>query len=383
MTSSIKNFFLSLGLLILIVSLFFIPEIHGLYKTYFKVEKTIVVKETPEVIEPVRKASKVEENDLDKILALLQSGYLDNPKGTKASLNTKSLDPLDPKILDSLGEPKITWANIKAPAMKQAFANAQKESRAINAELSDRYQKSKFALLNFSNGVAWIQKAETSSTSPEKALAYIEQLDLEVTRALVEENAERSEYVRWSRVSLGPLLSGSRAAREKLKLNMPYRPSVTIVAANLKRPPPKDYYKYFSKGRNIPTSIRVSGFIFGKDTDQLVLYRNGLRLSKISLKKKVDEEGKRTFRFTSNRGDGIYTVRAVDKYGSVADYHYLFFPRADNFPRRSDRSVVLPFFSVIDTKNFSIREVDPRLNQFFLLTASLPEIVEEVGFSRF
>ncbi|GEM_PF-3838566 len=380
MTSSIKNFFLSLGLLILVVSLFFIPEILGLYRSLSGGEKKVVVERAPEIIEPVRKASRVEGNDLDKILALLSSGYLENPSGMKASMDPKNLDP---KMLDSLGEPRLTWANIRTPAMKQALSNAQKEARAINVELDDRFQKSKFALLTFSNGVAWLQKAEPSATSPEKALAYIEQLDLDVTKALIEEQAERSEYVRWSRVSLGPLLSGSRAAREKMKLLIPYRPGVTIVAANLRRPGPKDYYRYVSKGRNIPTSIRISGFVMGKDTDQLVLYRNGLRISKISLKKKVDDEGKRTFKFSANRGEGIYTVRAVDKFGSVADYHYLFFPRADQFPRRSDRSVALPFRSVIDVKNFSLREIDPRLNRFFLLTAALPEGVQETGFNRF
>lgn len=383
MTSSIKNFFLSLGLLILVVSLFFIPEILGLYRSMVGSSEPRLAEKAPEVIEQVKQASTFKGTELDKILGLLSSGYLDNPSGIRASVNVRQVDPANPQVLDSLSEPKITWANIHSPEMKKAFTNAQKEARAIIADLGEGYERSKFALLNFSNGVSWISRAEPNSTTPEKALAYIEQLDLDVTKALIQEKAQRSEYVRWSRVSLGPLLSSSRAAREKIKLIFPYRPEVTLASVNLRRPPTKDYYRYVSKGKNIPTSIRVAGFIIGKDTQELFLYRNGLRISRIPLRKKTDEEGKRVFRFSANRGDGIYTIRAVDKYGSVADYHYMFFPKADQFQRRSDRSVALPFRSVMDVRNFSIKEVDPRINRFFLIATALPQQAQEAGFTRF
>ena len=256
--------------------------------------------------------------------------------------------------------------------MRNAFREAQKNAAAILREMPEKYQQTRFALLSFVNGTGWIQRAEKSSTSADRALTYIEQLDMEVTTAMIRESVDRSDFLSWSRISLGPLLSSSRAVRMKMKLEIPFNPRVTLAAVELRRPPRTQYGKFISNGRSIPTMIRVAGYVVGKDTSKLMLIRNGKRATRVSLRGKPDEEGKRSFRFSANKGDGLFLLRAIDTQGNIVDTYYSFFPRADAFPRRKNNSVILPIQSVSDPKDFVVAEVDPRLDRFFRVASSAP-----------
>lgn len=380
MAGAIKNIFVSLMLLGLVVSLFFIPELISVYRSFSSgsSKSTIIAhkaasKEQSSEIEVKKVSKETADTNLDKIFNLVSDGYLENPSGeqqAKASLNPQSLDP---KVIQNLGDKGITWELISTNAVRNAFRDAQRNAATILKTIPEKNQQTRFALISFINGTGWIQRAEKSSTSAEKALAYIEQLDTEVTMAMIRESVDRSDFIAWSKVSLGPLLSGSRAIRMKSRMEMPFNPRLTLASVELRRPPRSEYSKYFARGRPIPTLIRVSGFIIGKDTNKLVLIKNGRRATRISLKAKPDDEGKRMFRFSANRGEGLFTLRAVDKDGNIVDNIYSFFPRADLFPRRKNNSLMLPIRSVTDPKDFSFGEVDPRLDRFFKVASSSPQ----------
>lgn len=380
MTGAIKNIFVSMMLLALVVSLFFIPELISLYRSFSSGNSKapiIAQKSTTEAKSnkaPIKNVSnEIPKNNLDKIFNLVSEGYLENPAGdkqAKASLNPQSLDP---KVIQNLGDKTITWDLISTNSVRNAFRDAQRSASTILKTMPEKYQQTRFALISFINGSGWIQRAEKSSTSAEKALAYIEQLDTEVTMSMIRESVDRSDFIAWSKVSLGPLLSGSRAIRMKSRMEMPFNPRLTLASVELRRPPRSEYSKYFARGRDIPTLVRVSGFIIGKDTNKLVLIKNGRRATRVSLKSKPDEEGKRMFRFSANRGEGLFTLRAIDKDGNIVDNIYSFFPRADMFPRRKNNSLMLPIRSVTDPKDFSFGEVDPRLDRFFKVASNSPQ----------
>lgn len=379
MAGAIKNIFVSLMLLGLVVSLFFIPELISAYRSFSgqsSKPKVIAKKEAPEpkaeAVEVKRVSKDSAETNLDKIFNLVSEGYLDNPSGdpqAKASLNPQSIDP---KVIQNLGDKSITWELISTNSVRNAFRDAQRNASSILKTMPEKYQQTRFALISFNNGLAWIQRAEKSSTSAEKALAYIEQLDSEVTMAMLRESVDRSDFIAWSKISLGPLLSSSRAFRMKSRIEIPFNPRLTLASVELKRPPRTQYSKYLSNGRHIPTLIRASGFVIGKDTHKLVLLRNGRRATRVSLKGKPDDEGKRMFRFSANRGEGFFTLRAIDKDGNIVDNIYSFFPKADAFPRRKNNSLMIPIRSVTDPKDFSIGEVDPRLDRFFKVASNAP-----------
>lgn len=379
---SIKSLIMSLLFLTLVVSLFFIPEIVDAYKTYSSqgvstkqslfsglIEKAsnniknVSIKNQNSSAENSSLESEVKspKNALDKVLALVSSDYLANPTGDpKASLNLSTMDA-GLKPLEGRG---VSWPMILQDSVKKSFRSAQTESENILREVPDSYTETKSALVSFINGLAWIQRGD-KSMQPEKALQYIEELDFKVSEAMFKERLDRGIFLRWSSINLGTLLTNAQAQRTRNRISVPFNPRTTLAAVEIRRAFRTDYTKYLRKGKKIPTRISITGFIMGTDTQTLELYRNSDLISKIIIPKKPDNEGKRLFRFSINRGEGLYTIRAIDSFGYVHDTHYQFFPRAEIFPRQRNRVMVIPVVEPQNKRKFSISEIDGRLDGLF------------------
>jgi len=375
---SLKSLVISILFLTLVVSLFFIPEIVDAYKTYSNQstvassfsglmdkaseESSAEIKEESDAIKYAEiNSSDSPKSSLDKVLALVSSDYLSNPTGEpKASINLSTMD-LGLKPIEGRG---VTWQMITQESVKKTFRIAQAESANILKELSDDNVNSKNALVTFINALTWIQKGD-KDMKPEKALNYIEELDFNVSENMFKEGVDRGIFLKWTKINLGELLSNSKAQRARTRMALPFNPRTTLASIEIRRPQRIDYRKYLSRGKNIPTRINISGFIMGSDTKTLELYRNATKVSRISISKKPDNEGKRLFRFAVNKGEGLYTIRAIDSFNYVHDTHYQFFPRAEIFPRQKNRIMLIPVALPQNKRKFSLSEVDGRVDGLF------------------
>ena len=377
---SLKSLFISILFLTLVVSLFFIPEIVDAYKSYSNqsasssfaglmdkaAEESSIDQKNESPSAETQTYADINLDDspkssLDKVLALVSSDYLSNPSGDpKASLNVSTMDQ-GLKPIEGRG---VTWQMITQESVKKTFRIAQAESANILKEISDDHINSKNALVTFINALSWIQKGD-KDMQPEKALSYIEELDFNVSESMFKEGVDRGLFLKWTKINLGELLSNSKAQRARTRMSIPFNPRTTLASIEIRRPQRIDYTRYLSRGKKIPTRISISGFIMGTDTQSLELYRNASKISRIAISKKADAEGKRLFRFSVNRGEGLYTIRAIDSFSYVHDTHYQFFPRAEIFPRQKNRLMVIPVALPQNKRKFSLSEVDGRLDGLF------------------
>jgi len=374
-----RSFVLSILFLILVIALFFIPEIIQIQESLLSgksASRRAVSVSSYSVSEEAARLSEIEKNknlsSLDKVLSLINSGYLESKsKGTeiadrqsaRARLNIPPGAPALESVTAEGVEQGVTWKSIRSSEVSKVLRKAKDDVRMLARSISPGAYQSREALLNYQNGIGWLLEGDKSPVTVQQALDYIERLDLDVTRALIRERVDRADYIRWSKISLGPLFVNSKAARLRQEYLSPFNPRITLASVRLKI----GKFKVRSDGRVIPpaSSLNVSGFVMGKDTQKLTLLRNGRRVRNISLQRKVDDQGKRAFRFSVSPATGAIAVQAVDGIGSTVQKTYKFVPRASSFPRSSGRKVLLPFNSVLSSRKFDLKEVDLRLDRFF------------------
>ncbi|NMC61909.1 MAG: hypothetical protein GYA55_01940 [SAR324 cluster bacterium] len=374
-----KSFVLSILFLILVIALFFIPEIIQIQESLLSggsASRKAVSVSSYSVSEEAARLSEIEKNknlsSLDKVLSLINSGYLESKsKGSeitdrqsaRARLN---IPPGAPALESGTAEgveQGVTWKIIRSSEVSKVLRKAKDDVRMLARSLSPDAFQSREALLNYQNGIGWLLEGDKSPVTVQQALDYIERLDLDVTRALIREGVDRADYIRWSKISLGPLFVNSKARRLRQEYLSPFNPRITLASVRLNI----GKFKVRSDGSVIPpsSSLRVVGFIMGKDTEKLTLLRNGHRVKKISLQRKVDDQGKRAFRFSVSPATGAITVQAIDGVNASVQKTYKFIPRASSFPRTSNRKVLLPFNNVLSSRKFDLKEVDLRLDRFF------------------
>ena len=363
-----NNFVITAVVLAVIIALFFIPELLELQKNLFSSSSQTVKKEKVEPLksEKQKLALKVESSPLNRILELLDSGYLDQlkekrmrgesivddleqalntelplPQGPKASLG--SAEEIQPRFVS--GE-QVTWKTLRASSSLKTFKDARKRALEIAAALDPAYSSAKFALYNFVNGLNKIIEGAEKSMKPEEAMAYLEHLDQDVTDSFLKD--------RWADVSLGALFEQSRSQRMKTRSVPAFNPGLTLTYVRVKQP--SDRFGRFNPTR--PALVYVEGFVRGKDAKRMVLLRNGEQVRRISLRKKMDTQGRRIFNIPQRDATGVYTIVAYDKEGSRYARSFSFYDRARQFNwiREQGGTFALPF-----------AESDPRLTSFFMV----------------
>lgn len=392
---SAKSLAITSLILVLVIALFFIPEIISLQDSMLgkSVQKPRAAEsiEAPSTTQVALTTSQPKgdmkgRSSLDRINALLKSGYLENPADGGKVDGDRTLPDVKieggGKPLEKLDE--ISWEKISSPQVRNLFQKAQKEAGVILKGLGEDRQQTRFALLSFVNGVSFILRANKTTMSPSEALNYLERLDLNVTTALLSENSDRADFLRWSKVSLGPIMENSKAERMKSSIQVPYNPKITLASVVIVRPARTEFRRYLLKRKRIPSYMNVGGFVMGKDTRKLVLLRNGRKVRTINMTKGVDPQGKRAFRFTFPRADGVFSIVGYDTTGLTARKNYQFLPRADRFPRDEGDIIYLPYRSVIDLTDFNLNEVDLRLDRLFRVSVdNAPQSDPNSPFERF
>ncbi len=367
-----RSFVLSILFLVLVIALFFIPEIihlqEGILKggnrsqaasvSSYKVDEA---SERQSELDPSKNLSA-----LDKVLVLVNSGYLGGGKDqpvTPDSVRARLNIPGAPAA-SAPEDANVSWKTIRTPQVSKVLKKAKGDVRSLAKIMDANQYQTKEALLNYHNGIGWLLEGDKSPIPVQQALNYIERLDLDVTRAMIKEGIDRSDYIRWSKISLGPLFENGKARHLKQEYLAPYNPRITLARVRIKL----GKARVAPDGRVFPppSSIGVVGFIMGRDTQKVVLLRNGRKIRTIPVRKAVDSEGKRTFAFSLSPANGPIAIQATDALGGVVQKTYRFLPRAAALPRAANgRAVVLPFNNELRSRSFDIREVDLRMDRYF------------------
>mgnify|MGYP000169369442 CR=1 FL=1 len=343
-----KSFLLTTLVVLLVASLFFIPEIVDFQKSITGFGVTKEGESKPEVAserdtaEHTLSTKTGSGSPLDKITGLIDTGYIEQLKAKKVVSGAERFKEA-PR-----GGPKLSWEIIKSRESLDALRTAEREALGLAKALPPDKVGTRYALYNFVSGVRLVLEGAEKTMSPDEAVRYLEFLQLAVSSTMGRENVDRALYNRWVGVSLGPLSEQTKALR-LMQQRAPFNPRLTLTKVVVRKAGGK-HGQFVSRS---PVYVQFVGFVVGQDIKKIELYRNSELLVKKMLLRAPDESGRRFFSPRQFPAVGYYTFRVYDDTGQIYQKTYTFFPRAARFPWR--RGVFeLPF-----------RSGDPRLDRFF------------------
>ena len=379
---SIKNILYIGFLLALVVSLFFIPEIVQFQGKGSAKKKKITATQSMEFSGVnlddliIKKSPSPDLPSLSKIQSMLDGGLLDGDSSKMQSKSTKAGDSASKSedrvsLIKALSDSKITWQELGKPQVKRAIKDAQRDCLQILKDLPAGNNSVRFALINYINGLNILNRAGSKLLEPYQAIEYIEKLDMEVTQSMLSQSTDSSDFEKWKSVSLGGVFEYGEAANMKRDLVMRFNPYLTLMNVNIVKP-----YEYTrdKKGqlkirKNTKTALALTGVILGRDTQKIVVYRNGKRLGTASVGKKANTDGLRVFKYKTKDVTGVYSFQAETKDGQVNVKSYNFYPRATRFRRDMDGVFLIPFQS-FESDEYRINRINTRVDGYFRINAN-------------
>lgn len=259
-------------------------------------------------------------------------------------------EPVEKKAERNLSQSPLTWDKIKSPESQEVLRRAQGEALAISRALPPKKTETRYALITFANAVNAVLTGADQFSSPDEAIGYVETVDQAVTKAIFREGVERADYMRWQQVSLGPELRTSRVARTKAQYQMPFNPRVTLEYVGVRQLEPNI---------EAPASVDFRGYMFGKDIVKVQLRWKNRDLGELGLSEPDPNNGRRYFAYTLTDARGIYTVIAKDSNGDKFEKSYEFFPHAAGYPKNYEGFFEVPYNST------EWGESDPRIDKLF------------------
>lgn len=402
---SARGILYSTFLLLLVVSLFFIPEIVRFQEsvTKSKGSTSIATSSGVDIEDIIPNAKKA--GSLDAVWSMVNGGYLEGqsdeiavpaPDLSASSLAEEGTDPAlsvsggslkdiqDRVFLEkTFSNGQVTWEQLTSSQVRRAFKSAQTSAIKILKGLGERQSAVRFALVNYINGLGWLARGDKKMMSAEEALAYIEQLDINVTQAMLTSEIDAKDFEQWKRISFGPLSANSRASAFKMNHYIAFNPRMTLGNVEIQKDP--DYVQKRNGSwvrKNPRSSVRIEGFVMGKDVKKIVVYRNARRASSLKVSSKGNEDGLRTFKWRYRTAEGLFTFRAISRDGDVFEKSYVFLPRVyGRFKQDADGFFRLPF-GIGDEDGINLRNLDTRLDRFFR-AGSRGASSESQGFDTF
>jgi len=355
--------------LVVVLSLFFIPEIIEFQKSFSSgnnsrdSKKTQVAQKAElDNTDTTASVKNIEADDssgmIDRISTLLDGGK--GKTDARASLAKTSLSAETKGKKRSSTQPpsELTWDRIRAAESRNALTKAKSTATTLMDRLDDRAPGSQHALLNFSNGIDFVLEGSSQKMSAKEAANYLGSLNLAVSRALVREGVERKVVMQWSKVSLGPVLNVEIGAEQAPAQQ--FNPQMTVSWLRLRQRP--------KEGRPDPRArlkAYVGGYVIGDDVESVeVLTAEGGVGRPLNLTRSLKHPGYQFFRFL-NVGERPTILRARSQNGIVFEKVYDFASGTQRFPYEH-RAYRLPFStSFASPRRFVVQDVDLRLDQFF------------------
>ena len=297
-----------------------------------------------------------------------ETGSTDLTLGAPKTGNNSALQSIQDRVLleKTFGGGSVTWEQLNSAEVKKAFKNAQTEASKLLKNLPARQTAIRFALINYINGLGWMTRADHKLMSAEEALAYIEQLDINVSQAMLISEIDAGDFETWKKISFGPLSANSRASAFKTGTYIAFNPRLTLTDVAIFKSP--DYTKQgasWAYNRHQRSSVKLSGFVLGRDTRKITVLKNGRRYGEIRLAGRPNDDGLRAFNYRIRDGYGFYTLRAYSKGGQAFEKTYVFVPKvAGRFKQDDEGYFILPF-ATADADSVNLQSIDMRLDRFF------------------
>ena len=355
--------------LVVVLSLFFIPEIIEFQKSFTSGnssrdgKKTQVAQNSDlDNADTTASINTIDAEDssgvIDRISNLLDTGKGKSDARASLAKTSASADAKGKKRSSNQPASEITWERIRGVESRNALIKAKSTATTLIERLGDRAPGSQHALLNFSNGVDFVLEGASQKISAREAANYLGSLNLAVSRALVREGVDRKIVMQWSKVSLGPVMN-VEIGTEQLPVQQ-FNPQMTVSWLRLRQRP--------KEGRPDPRArlkAYVGGYVIGDDVESVeVLTAEGGVGRPLNLTRSLKHPGYQFFRFLSI-GERPTILRARNQNGMVFEKVYDFPVGARRFPYEH-RAYRLPFSnSFASPRRFVAHDVDPRLDQFF------------------
>ena len=397
---SIKGLIYSALLLLLVISLFFIPELVQFQEKLSRRKQATQFSSAGEVdIDSLLSASKSGKS-LDSILSSIESGKtgavesapgteqlsLSAPSASNKLSESASLQAIQDRVFleKTLSSGQVTWDQLNSSDVKKAFRNAQTEASKLLRNLPERQTSIRFALINYINGLGWMVRADKKLMSAEEALAYIEQLDINVSQAMLTSEIDAGDFETWKKISFGPLSVNSRASAFKVGAYLAFNPRLTLTDVQIQKSP--DYVKrsgVWKTNAEFHSSVKIAGFILGRDTRKITVMKNGRRVGEIRVTARPTADGLRPFSFRWRDANGVLTLRAYSKEGQAFEKSYAFLPRVYRKFRQDEQGFYVLPFGTHQAEDINLQSFDPRLDRFFRVGRAGSDSSGGQGFETF
>jgi len=353
---SIANFrpssiLISLGMFLVVLALFFIPEIID-FQSYISKGQAPAVsdvkqEEREEAVAQARLAEKEDqrrteewESPLERILVSLETGeaftisadeldygehlFSAPPELVRARLSTiKSKLSISEHEVEKRKE--IKWEHFQQRETQNEIRAARREINSLINSIDERKQNSRRALRSMYRGLDAVSKYKPGNNglSAQEALGYLEYLEIEASRALLADRVERNQYLRWNDISFGKPFADRNSAAFKRNNIPPFKPQLVI----------RTFHINHIEGRHDTPSTytvgRVEGHVWGDDVASVTVFSGNRDSGSVFLAKDSNSEGARAIGTRSRlNAENEITFVVEDKLGETYTKSYLFHPRA-------------------------------------------------------
>ncbi len=362
-----KGFIVTGVVLLLVLALFFIPELVNFQKTLsvdhvvgsqvHKAQQDLAAlnsglsQDSRATDQEERSTSLLGMNPLDEVSAMLNPGYIEQVRAKKV---VQTMPKTPGKVESRDGIPKLSWDTLRSSASTSQMQQAENEAALIAKQLPPRAAASRFALLSFASSLRVVRNGAEKVMQPVEAVRYVDYTRLAVVRSMEQEGVDREFYNRFVTLSLGPVLDAQRGVGIA-DVPKVFSPNLALTRVSVFRSPTRG--RRFVEEGSARVLVGFSGYVVGREVRQIEIYQNGIRLDRV-IPGRADSEGIRTFRYSRRNqkdGRGIFTLRITDQFGQVVERSYAFYPKARQFSWQRGGYFEIP----------RVEPGDHRLDRFF------------------
>lgn len=370
-----SNFVITVLVLLLVVALFFIPELVDFQKALTKQPIATTTPKIATVVKdkaiPSTEVSRPPESSvsssLAQIVSLIDGGIIDKLRAQRSAAKSAPqgggvtdgkeqivVGPKSDEIKagEMLSKENITWNDIQNPMTSRFLFSARDDALRIAKAMPEQKAASRFALFNFAAGIARLVDRSGDFRSAGEGVRYLRYLDENVTAAMIREGVDRGVFLQWREVSVGPVIE--KGSRTKQGLQIAFDPKLVLLSAKVFQP---GYGAKFVEDGIVGLHFTVG--VMGSDIQKVTLYENGRALYDAA-PGVADERGFRRINFKFLNGRSSFTVRVYDKFGSMYEKSYSFYPRVRRFSwtPADNGAYLLPFKTAAGN-------YDPNLDRYF------------------
>ena len=354
------NFFFVVIFGLIVVGLFFIPEISSLLgiagtNSTEKVASreleeseavNLEIEDTRARLDPQAEV-KVETSDsiLGRFHNALYSGEYDNVSAPKENVSVKNKTP---EIK------QFTWEGVLTSDATKSLETARSKYLKLAADLGDNHPTSRAASVSMANGISYFTGEAKKMMKIGSAVQYLNSLDRQIGEAFNAERVERAMYLAWNEASDGALRDLIGYSNQLLipAFDPGFQLSNVIIKTE----------KSVACQADVSTGVTVDlkGVARGSGLLRVELYdgKDLIKEFKFNRKGKAPPSG---LNISTGKLNAMnrYTFKFYDVLGKTFSKTYQFYPGVNRFPYDANRrQYVLPFQR--DT-------IDKRLDRAFLV----------------